>query len=597
MPYSDGDDGSQAHKQHGTGSLRRRKLLTAAGLAGATLIAGCSNSGDNVGGNVGNGGNGNGNGGNGNGGTSDAQTYFVTDVNTDPSSLDPHAVSIDEYTAWMSFPPNAYETLVFYDDENAELVPLLANEVPTVDNGLIKNDGQTFEFPLREGVTFHTGGEMLAEDVEFSLNRVVDMGVSDGVRNVERIDEIEVTDDYRIQLTLNEPYISFLNGIVPRKDLTVVSKQAVEENGGVQSGERNEWMAQNTAGTGPYYLEDWQRSQYIRWEAHEDYWDPDSVGPQGVFQHVVTEVSTAVSMMQQGQLHYSERGVGDVESFQGTGAAFTPYESLDQTFLFFNYDIPYDADGMPDDDDVDPDFFQDPNVRKAFGHAIDYEEYIEAAWDGYGYVSNQPCHLSPVFYYDEDAPNFEYDPELVEEYLREAGYWDGGFTITLMTEQISEFENAILYIKDSMESINGDITINTQALSESEYLDRRGDTPWRMPMDVGGFPSFGPDPAGYYDELFFGGIASGSRMSEYVSQEIFDLVEQAAAEPEEAAREEMYHELQSLCVDDPPVVALNGENFVTIHAECAEPTINPAFEHQVAKTWGIENCGDLNIDL
>ena len=180
--------------------LRRRTLLGSIGTVGVGALAGCSggdgggDSGDGGGdsGGDGSGGDSGGDGSGGDGGGSsgpDLSQYLITDINGNSPSLDPHAIDSTANTAWGGFPMNAYETLLFYEPGESTLQPVLAEEVPTVDNGLITNNNRTFEFPLRQGVQFHTGGEMTSEDVKYSIDRVRTMNLTGGA-GLDRIESL-----------------------------------------------------------------------------------------------------------------------------------------------------------------------------------------------------------------------------------------------------------------------------------------------------------------------------------------------------------------------------------------------------------------------
>ena len=73
-----------------------------------------------------------------------------------------------------------YETLVARPIEGPDFIPSLATEVPTQENGLISEDGLTYTFPIREGVVFHDGTDLTADDVKFSWDRVVTMNLPEG---------------------------------------------------------------------------------------------------------------------------------------------------------------------------------------------------------------------------------------------------------------------------------------------------------------------------------------------------------------------------------------------------------------------------------
>ena len=578
-------------------TIHRRAVLGSIGATGSILVAGCGgdSGGGDGGGGDGSGGDGSGGGGDGSGGDGsgggEQPTYLVADLNGNPTSLDPATVEPTANNAKMVWPDNAYETLLFYEEDGPAIEPRLATEIPTVDNGLITNDGMTFEFPLREGVMFHTGDEMTAEDVRFTIERATTMNLAPDAGEIDQaIEEIEVVDDYTIRITTDQPRPAFLTGTIPSKTLGIISQEAVESNGGVSEGQRNQWVAQNTAGTGPYYLAQWNSGSNLRWEPHEDYWDPDTVGPDGVFQRIHSDVSSSVASISAGEIHFSGREAGSLAEFEDSGADFTFFQSLEQLFFFFNYEIPYDRDNMPDDDTVPSDFFQDPNVRKAFAYTIPYEDYIETVWDGAGYNSNQPCHTNALIHYDDSAPNFEHDPERAEELFREAGYWDEGFTFTLMSENFAEAAATQLYIKDQLEALNDNFSINTMTMPESQYVNRRSEDPWAFTCDAGGFPSFGPDPAPYYQALYNGPPGTGTRMAEHIPQEQIDLADEAGSTLDDDRRGEIYAELQRLTVEDPPHISLLTEQLVKIHLPCADPHVNPAVGKDIARYWDISGC-------
>ncbi|RLE08178.1 ABC transporter substrate-binding protein, partial [Candidatus Aerophobetes bacterium] len=86
-------------------------------------------------------------------------------------SLDP-AWAYDTASGEVIF--NIYETLIFWDGTRTDkFVPMLATKVPSVENGLISEDGLTYTFPIRKGVKFHNGEPLTPEDVEYSFERAM----------------------------------------------------------------------------------------------------------------------------------------------------------------------------------------------------------------------------------------------------------------------------------------------------------------------------------------------------------------------------------------------------------------------------------------
>jgi peptide/nickel transport system substrate-binding protein len=103
--------------------------------------------------------------------SADPKTFVIQEIAGGPATLD---VPLVYDTASGEILQNVYETLVFYNrDKKAEVVPMLATEVPTIANGGISADGLTYTFKIRKGVNFHSGAEMTAEDVAFSFQRFI----------------------------------------------------------------------------------------------------------------------------------------------------------------------------------------------------------------------------------------------------------------------------------------------------------------------------------------------------------------------------------------------------------------------------------------
>jgi ABC-type transport system substrate-binding protein len=124
----------------------------------------------------------------------------------------------------------------------------------------------------------------------------------------------------------------------------------------------------------------------------------------------------------------------------------------------------------------------------------------------------------------------------------------------------------------------------------SQYVNRRSEDPWAFTCDAGGFPSFGPDPAPYYDAMYNGPPGQGTRMAEHIPQEQIDLANEAGSTLDAERRGEIYSELQRMTVENPPHISLLTEQLVRIHQPCADPYVNPAASKDVAKYYDISGC-------
>ena len=139
---------------------------------------------------------------------------LVHAADDEPSTLDPAQVEPGEGGETVIF--QAYERLLEIGRGGPDLVPGLATEVPTLENGLITADGLTYTFPIREGVVFHDGTDLTASDVKYSWDRVMTMDLARGCgrRLSDIVAETDVVDDFTFEVTMQKPSAAFLNTAV-----------------------------------------------------------------------------------------------------------------------------------------------------------------------------------------------------------------------------------------------------------------------------------------------------------------------------------------------------------------------------------------------
>ena len=150
---------------------------------------------------------------------------------------------------------------------------------------------------------------------------------------------------------------------------------------------------------------------------------------------------------------------------------------------------------MPPEDTIPEDFFHDPRIRQAFNHAFDYEAFLNGPLAGYGEFNP---HYVPIglFGYDPTAPVYnKQDAAEAERLFREAGYWDKGFTVSVITEEGNLFALMCLVLKDLMERLNPNFRINVLAVAELVFDDAHASNPleyamWAKNADPAADPNF-----------------------------------------------------------------------------------------------------------
>jgi peptide/nickel transport system substrate-binding protein len=304
---------------------------------------------------------------------------LVVTVNDDVANLDPAAVNGND--VGMNVILNVYDRLVAIPPDSGSPVPSLSTEVPTLDNGLISEDGLTYTFSLREGVVFSDGTEMTAEDVKYSWDRVVEMALPEGQSELfSNVAETTVVDDLTFEVTLSQVDSAFLSLLAAAPVASVVSMDAVEANGGVVAGQPNEYMAQNMVGTGPYTLATWERGDRMTFDINPDYWGEPAHLPVR-WELIVDSPATGLQAKEYDIVDISPT---DVPSFEGIEHAVTVTDTLDLQVLWIGMNMNIAEGSLPEGDTIPLDFFQDVRVRQAFNYAFNYQGYIDGILGGLG---------------------------------------------------------------------------------------------------------------------------------------------------------------------------------------------------------------------
>ncbi len=505
-------------------------------------------------------------------GIKNPNTFVVATIG-EPSTLDP---AVDYETAGGEILQNCYETLIWYDGASAkDLKPMLATEVPTVENGGISEDGMNYTFHIREGVMFHDGTEMTVQDVEYSIERVLTMNNPEGpvwmfgqimIESYpgpgEILDPAKVDDAVTVNATANtvtihltQPYPAFLQ-VMAYTIGDIVSMDYVEDHGGVEAaegGSENEWMINHVMGTGPYKLVEWVPNQYILLERHDQYWQ-EPAEMKYVIIKKVQDVGTREMMLFSGdadsvyiprQQTDDVRGKEDLTIVEGE-----PTFNMD--FIGFNLNI---SEGL-DTGDVSADFFTDMNIRRAFVHSFNYTTFLDDIMQGTAMQPNGPIPLG-MFAYDSSIPNYTYNPDLAVQFLENAtnpatndSYAEDGFHVILYYNAGNLVrEAACQLLAQGLEGLDvpGEITVEFQALDWPSYLDALYGS--ELPIFFLGWAPDYADPDDYVNPFLHSHGAFPYFLS--IDNATLDsMIEDAAAELNETVRKDMYHNISEACYNN-----------------------------------------------
>ena len=304
-------------------------------------------------------------------------------------SLDPH-LAVAAGTKEVMF--NVFEGLM-KPTSTGDLTPAVAESYT------VSEDRLTYTFTLREGVKFHNGDEVTAEDVVYSISRCAD--TTDGTPLVEAfsvIQSVEAVDARTVAITIAEPsneFISYMTTAILPAD----------------------YDQQDTApvGTGPFKFVSRAAQDNIVLEKFDEYWGTPAYLDKVTFK-IMENADSLVMSLQSGAIdlcsHLTSTQVaqlgGDFYVAEGT-------MNLVQALYLNNAEKPFD----------------DVRVRQALCYAVDKQGIIDLAFDGYG--SPIGSSMYPAFgkYFDESLTNYyTKDVEKAKSLLADAGY-PNGFEMTI----------------------------------------------------------------------------------------------------------------------------------------------------------------------
>jgi peptide/nickel transport system substrate-binding protein len=377
--------------------------------------------------------------------------------------LDPaFGTAVEEYAHRF---PLTYEGLTTWDLETLEPIPCLA------ESWEVSEDGLTWTFHLRQGVKWHNGDELVAEDVVYSINRAVDPDIGSYLKDsFPSLDSAEAADDDTVLVHLTAPWGGLLDQL---PSLYIVNKKWMEERDG--------HAAREMMGTGPFMFVEWVPDEMVRLERNPDYWQMGEDGQplpylDGVELIPMEDQSARMAALQTGEIDLAMVGLAYVDQFlQDPNLVMAGPESV-----YWLYPIGFNVTKPP---------FDNKLVREAICWGIDRDEMMELVFHGQGDPAygtfNQPWYYlyTGVTKYDHQ------DLEKARQLLEEAGYADG---LDLTITAPSNYENLV-----------GSAELAVSQLAEIGINGKVAQVDWAQFLEEG--------YAGKYEALTCGEIFGGDR--------------------------------------------------------------------------------------
>jgi peptide/nickel transport system substrate-binding protein len=442
-----------------------------------------------------------------------------------PATMDPvNQINHD----WMVTTQLVFENLVEFDIDGV-LQPQLARALPT-----ISADGLTYDFLLREGVTFSNGQPFTAEDVKYSFDWMLDPANKAARRPIfMRVKEITVVDPMHVRFLLTEPYAPWLSFMT--KCMGIFPKGSREANG--PDFFRNGPVGM---GTGPAVFQEWKQNDYISLTRNETYWRKGTPAWERVVIRQLPEDATRVAYIRTGQVDVISspppRDFEQLKTVKGLTGGSRP--------TFGGWFALYMDNTKPPFDDV--------NLRRAVASAIDRETIAKRVYRGL--VDASAISAPPsAWWYDAAADKAAgFDLERAKSQMAASKYASGvSFELTVpSTPYLLDCRDAALVVQSQLKRINIDVKLKIMEFAPMIQSLIRGEEPASLWVQMSpGEPTY----------LLQNVLTPGQIISKsvnYGNPRLKELLGHAFAEADQAKLKPIYAEIHKLLAEDAPMAWL-----------------------------------------
>jgi len=411
-------------------------------------------------------------------------------------------------------------------------------------------------FELKPGVSFTDGfGEMTAEDVKFSFERIIDPALDSPLKgDWVALKEVQVKDKYQGIIVLQEPFQPLWMTTLPYMAGNIVSKKAFSAGEGKH-------CAQAPAFSGPYIVKERKPKQLTvlvrnpEWKGEKPAFDEIHIFP-------IDDEKTAEMGFEAGDLDYTRISISSYKQLKANppkGSVVHKYPSLYYVWVGMNMEHPK---------------LQDKRVRRAIQHAIDVPSILEAGYDGVaepstgiippGLVGHRPANILP-----REAQIGE-----AKKLLAEAGY-PNGIDLTIEVRNKAAFVTSaqVLQAVVAQAGIRLEVNLHDSGSFWSLGDESKGDR-WKELQLVHNRFSSAPDP--YWATQWFTedqvGIWNWER---FRNKEFNALFKKAMSESDRQKRDAMYRRMQDIMEESGAYHFLTHETVPVIYRDTIRPAFRP----------------------
>ena len=451
----------------------------------------------------------------------DSQTLVAGEI-WDIEGLDPasgHSVTVNDKALIV-------ETLIGVD-QDFNLQPLLATSWENLDDN-------TWEVDLREGVTFHDGSKMTADDVKFSIERAEKLDAT--VKSLLKLDSVEVVDPKTIKIHTTSPN-SIMPAVLHYASIAIISPKSIDDKGEFKE----------PIGTGPFKLESFDAKTHVLTVTKNENWWGGKAKLNKIILKPIEDPNTRALALES----------GDVD---------------------FTVDVPYsEADRIDGMDGIDVEKYSTPRVykietnlkhtplddvrvRQAISYSIDRDQIAKYVLFNVGSPAIGPF-TPTMFWANQNLKPYDYNLDTAKKLLDDAG-WKDSDGDGIRDKDGKPLELSLLtYIErpglqPMAEAIAGQlkdagIKINAEAVENGVSSDRQKKGDWDLYLSASN-TGMVPDPL-YYLGLTYGTNASSNKAG-YSNPKVDSIISEAYKTSDQKERIEMLDDLGEIVQEDIPVI-------------------------------------------
>jgi len=401
-------------------------------------------------------------------------------------------------------------------DSDGQPAPALASEYE------VSEDGLTYTFKLRADLKFSNGDSLTSADVKrtFQYFAEPDNGATYQTQ-FAGVTEIETPDDSTVVITLEKPQTAFPQVLADPLS-SIVPDEPLDSNG-------------SPVGAGPFMITKYNKGVSFTLEANPNFYNADNVQLDKIEMTFMPDAQTRVKALMSGQVQFIDY------------VPASDYKTLEESDGVTLDDVPGLYGALLLNLTEGP--LAEPKVRQALAYAIDRESLNEVGTLGYGVPGGGLPIPEDNEYYDEEQANFfSHDPDKAKDLLAEAGYEDGFSVELVTTSQYFGYTERAQVVKSDLAKVGIDVKLVT---GDYANLIAKGDS-GDYDILLSGPPAAMSDPTSLTG-AFIGG--KSFVRSAGIDESLYaDLLKEGARTPNGPEREEIYHELGEIFLENVPFV-------------------------------------------